>query len=48
MVRPLITDSRCFACHGPGAKVVGVLNLNYSLGEMMSRIRETSQSYNFV
>jgi len=45
MVRPLITDSRCFACHGPGAKVVGVLNLNYSLGEMMSRIRETSQFF---
>jgi len=45
MVRPIVTDERCFVCHGHSSKVVGVLNINYSLGEMMTRIKETSKFF---
>jgi len=45
MIRPIISNERCFDCHGPGSKIVGVLNLHYSLGEMMRRIGETSQFF---
>lgn len=45
MVRPIMTDRRCFVCHGGGAKVVGILNINYSLEEMMVQIGETSSFF---
>ena len=45
MVRPIVSDQRCFFCHGPGRKVIGVLNLNYSLDDMTQRIRETSELF---
>jgi signal transduction histidine kinase len=45
MVRTIVSDERCYACHGEGHKVVGVLNLNYSLNEMMRRIGETSKFF---
>jgi signal transduction histidine kinase len=45
MVRPIESDQRCFFCHGEGRKVIGVLNLNFSLQDMTRRIRETSQFF---
>ena len=42
MIRPIMTDRRCFVCHGDEAKIVGVLNINYSLEEMMVQVGETS------
>ena len=45
MVRPIESDERCFFCHGEGNKVIGVLNLNFSLDDMTRRIRETSQFF---
>ena len=27
LVKPIVTDERCFLCHGYGRKVVGILNL---------------------
>ncbi|PLY01292.1 MAG: histidine kinase [Desulfuromonas sp.] len=45
MVKPIESDQRCFFCHGEGRKVIGVLNLNFSLNETMHRIQETSQYF---
>jgi signal transduction histidine kinase len=45
MVKPIITDARCFMCHGPGEKVAGVLDLNFNLDEMTSQIWESYQFF---
>ena len=45
MVKPIESDRRCFFCHGEERKVIGVLNLNFSLNDMTRRIRETSQFF---
>lgn len=45
MVRPIVSDERCFKCHGNGRRVIGVLNMNFSLGEMYVQLRETSQMF---
>lgn len=45
MVRPIVSDERCFGCHGNGRRVIGVLNLNFSLSEMYLQLRETSQLF---
>jgi len=45
MIRPIESDQRCFFCHGEGRKVIGVLNLNFSLQDMTQRIRETSHFF---
>jgi signal transduction histidine kinase len=45
MVKPIETNRRCFVCHAGGKRVVGVLNLNYSLNDMMAQIGETSSFF---
>ncbi len=45
MVRPIESDQRCFFCHGEGRKIIGVLNLNFSLQDMTRRIRDTSEFF---
>jgi signal transduction histidine kinase len=45
MVKPIVSDERCFLCHGHGRRVVGVLNLNFSLDEMTSQIWESYQFF---
>lgn len=45
MVRPIVSDERCFRCHGNGRRVIGVLNMNFSLAEMYLQLRETSQLF---
>ncbi len=45
LVRPIVSDERCFRCHGNGRKVIGVLNMDFSLAEMYIQLRETSQLF---
>jgi signal transduction histidine kinase len=45
MVKPIVTDDRCFICHGPGRKVVGVLDLNFKLDKMTAQIWESYQFF---
>ncbi len=45
MVRPIVSDERCFRCHGPGRRVIGVLNMDFSLAEMYQQLRDTSQLF---
>jgi len=45
MLRPIVSDERCFRCHGNGRRVIGVLNMNFSLAEMYHQLRETSQLF---
>lgn len=42
MIRPIITDERCYLCHGVGRRVVGVLNINLDLSETTQKLRESS------
>ncbi|PLY06161.1 MAG: histidine kinase [Desulfuromonas sp.] len=45
IVKPIVTDERCFLCHGYGRKVVGVLNLNIPLEYASRRVNESSQLF---
>jgi len=45
VVKPIYTEQRCAPCHGPGRRVVGVLNLDLSLGEMEDQLLETTQFF---
>lgn len=45
MVKPIESDERCFFCHGDEKKVIGVLNLNFSLADMAQRVRDTSRFF---
>jgi len=45
LVKPIVTDERCFLCHGYGRKVVGVLNLNVPLEYASQRVNESSQLF---
>jgi len=47
IVKPIVSDERCFLCHGSGRKVVGVLNLNYSLADTTRRLRDSTQFFAF-
>ncbi len=45
LVRPIVADERCFRCHGPERKVIGVLSLNFSLSDMYHQLRATSEQF---
>ena len=45
VVKPIYTEQRCAPCHGPGRRVVGVLNLDLSLGQMEDQLLETTQFF---
>jgi hypothetical protein len=45
MVKPIVSDERCYLCHGVGRKVIGVLNLHFSLDDTTQKLRETSQFF---
>ena len=45
ILKPIVSDSRCFLCHGGGRKVIGVLNLNFSLAETSRKLRDSSQAF---
>jgi len=45
MVKPILSDERCYLCHGVGRKVIGVLNLNFSLADTTLKLRETTKFF---
>jgi len=45
VVKPIYSEPRCVSCHGPGRKVIGVLNLDLSLSDMEQRLHETSELF---
>jgi len=47
IVKPIVSDERCFLCHGIGRKVIGVLNLNFSLDDTTRKLRDSSQALGF-
>jgi signal transduction histidine kinase len=45
VVKPIYVEQRCTPCHGRGRRVIGVLNLDYSLASMESAMLESSQFF---
>lgn len=45
IVKPIVADERCFLCHGIGHKVIGVLNLNFSLADTTRKLRASSMAF---
>lgn len=45
LIKPIVSDERCFVCHGYGRKVIGVLNVNLSLASTTEKLRETTQFF---
>lgn len=45
MIQPIVSDERCYLCHGVGHRTIGVLNLNYSLADTAQKLRDSSQSF---
>ena len=48
VIKPIYTEPRCVKCHGPGRRVLGVLNLDLSLDEMEGQLLESSQFFGFT
>ncbi len=48
IVKPIVSDERCFRCHGFGHKVLGVLDLNLSLAETNQKLQENTQFFILV
>ncbi|HEY5974186.1 MAG TPA: ATP-binding protein [Geobacteraceae bacterium] len=42
MFKPIYNDEQCHTCHGSKAKVIGVLNINYSLAETRKRMMQVT------
>lgn len=45
LLRPIMSDERCFRCHGAERKVIGVLSLEFSLSDMYHQLRATSEQF---
>ena len=45
IIKPIVSDERCFLCHGGGRKVIGVLNLNFSLADTSRKLRDSSLAF---
>jgi len=45
IVRPIFSDERCSFCHGSGRKVIGVLNLNFSLEDTTQKLKDSSKAF---
>lgn len=45
LIKPIVSDERCFVCHGYGRKVIGVLNINLSLASTTQKLRDTTQFF---
>lgn len=43
LVRPIISDDRCYLCHGQGRRVVGVININLSLDDTAAKLKESTE-----
>ena len=42
IIRPIVTDERCYLCHGVGRRVVGVLNMNFDLTKTTQLLHESA------
>jgi signal transduction histidine kinase len=47
MIKPIYNTAQCHTCHGHKTKVIGVLNVNYSLAETKRRMFEVTQLFAF-
>jgi signal transduction histidine kinase len=47
MIKPIYNTSQCHTCHGHKTKVIGVLDVNYSLAETKRRMFEVTQLFIF-
>jgi len=47
MVKPIYNEEPCHACHGHSTRVIGVLNVNYSLLDTRRRIFEATNLFVF-
>jgi signal transduction histidine kinase len=45
VIRPIYFEERCVGCHSPDEKVLGVLNIDYSLAAMNDQIIDSSQFF---
>ena len=45
MVKPIYNDRQCNICHGSKTRIIGVLNVNYSLVETRKRIVELTKLF---
>src|SRR5664279_5479914 len=45
MVKPIYNDPACHTCHGSKARVIGILNINYSLNRTKAQMLEASQIF---
>ena len=43
MIKPIYNSAQCHTCHGSKTKVIGVLDLNYSLAETKQRMFEVTR-----
>lgn len=47
MIKPIYNAAQCHTCHGHKTKVIGVLNVNYSLAETKKRMFEVTKLFVF-
>ena len=47
MIKPIYNTPQCYTCHGHKTKVIGVLDVNYSLAETKKRMFEVTQLFAF-
>lgn len=47
MVKPIYNEAACHACHGNKARVIGILNINYSLNRTKMQMLEASRIFIF-
>lgn len=45
MVKPIYNDTSCHPCHGASRRVIGVLNVNYSLKDTSQRMVEATRLF---
>ena len=45
MVKPIYNEPSCHACHGSKARVIGVLNINYSLNSTKAQMFDASRIF---
>ncbi|HIJ87357.1 MAG TPA: HAMP domain-containing protein [Desulfuromonadales bacterium] len=45
MVKPIYNEAACHACHGSKARVIGVLNINYSLKSTKAQMLDASRIF---
>lgn len=47
MIKPIYNEANCHACHGSKTRVIGVLNINYSLDSTKAQMLDSSRIFVF-